>query len=438
MILNMIENKTPAKANHLSSWGIFIGLVVGTIIGLIFHAWGDSSIKDWVLINAIQPLGTIFLRSLFMIIVPLVAASLLVGVVNLGSGSLLKKLGWKVTLFYITTTLCAIVVGQSLINTLEPGSGIPQTMAEEAIESSRGQVESLKEKSAWVGKSLWPGIVDKIIPKNIIRQFGETNMLAIIFVSLLFGVALLGMATSPRKENFVGFFSVLSDISITIVGWIMKIAPYAVAALMINAVSSFGLTIMKNLVFYVLVVAGALLFQFFVVYGAILKFFLKVSPIAFYRKAMPIFLTAFSTSSSAATMPVTIRTLEKEFGVPESITTFSVPIGVTVNMDGTALFEVMAAVFIAQVFGVDLSLMEHFTLIFLVLVTSIGVAGVPGGSIPILMAAMASLNIPVEGIALILGVDRLLDMSRTVTNVTGDSVAALFLARSEKIPVNTE
>ena len=152
-----------------------------------------------------SPLGTIFLRSLFMIIVPLVAASLLVGVVNLGSGALLKKLGWKVTLFYITTTLCAIVIGQTLINTLEPGAGIPQTMAEEAIESSRGQVESLKEKSAWVGKSLWPGIVDKIIPKNILRQFGETNMLAIIFVSLLFGIALLGMAASPRKETFVGF-----------------------------------------------------------------------------------------------------------------------------------------------------------------------------------------------------------------------------------------
>ena len=436
----MTEHKVSrtSKTNHLSSWGIFIGLVVGAIIGLGFHTWGDSPVRDWILVNAIQPLGTVFLRSLFMIIVPLVAASLLVGVVNLGSGALLKKLGWKVTLFYITTTLCAIVIGQTLINTFQPGAGIPQEMAEEAIESSRGQVESLKEKSSWVGKSLWPGIVDKIIPKNIIREFSNTNMLAIIFVSLLFGIALLGMATSPKKDAFVGFFSVLSDISITLVGWIMKIAPYAVAALMINAVSSFGLVIMKNLMAYVLIVMGALLFQFFVVYGTILKFFLKISPLVFYRKAMAIFLTAFSTSSSAATMPVTIRTLEKEFGVPESITTFSVPIGVTVNMDGTALFEVMAAVFIAQVFGVDLSLMEHFTLIFLVLITSIGVAGVPGGSIPILMAAMAALNIPVEGIALILGVDRLLDMSRTVTNVTGDSVAALFLARSEKIPINTE
>ena len=433
-----MANFKTALSKNLSSWGIFIGLIIGTIIGLGFNAWGNNPIREWLLVNAIQPLGTIFLRSLFMIIVPLVAASLIVGVVNLASGELLKKLGWKVVLFYLSTTFCAIIVGQSMIDIFQPGTGIPKEVIAEAIDQTKGQVESLKEKSSWVGKSLWPGIIDKIIPKNIIHQFGETNMLAIIFVSLLFGMALLSMSASPKREAFVGVCSTLSDISITIVGWIMKTAPYAVAALMISAVSSFGLEIMGKVIMYVTIVAGALLIQFFIVYGAILKFILKIPPLAFYKKAIPIFLTAFSTSSSAATMPVTIRTLEKEFGIPESITTFSVPIGVTINMDGTALFEVMAAIFVAQVFGVDLSLMEHFTLVFLVLVTSIGVAGVPGGSIPILMAAMASLNIPVEGIALILGVDRLLDMSRTVTNVTGDSVAALFLARSEKIPINIE
>ena len=426
------------SSSALSNWGIFIGLVVGAAIGVVFHEWGSNPVRDWLLVNAIQPLGTIFLRSLFMVIVPLVAGSLLVGVVNLGSGQLLRKLGWKVALFYLSTTFCAIVVGQSIINTLQPGTGVPQEVTEKAIETSKSQIESLKEKSSWVGKSLWPGIVDKIIPKNILREYGATNMLAIIFVSLLFGMALLGMQGGAPKEAFIGFFDTLSEVSVKIVGWIMKIAPYAVAALMINAVSNFGIDVMQKLISYVLVVVAGLLIQFFVVYGFMLKFIVKVPVIQFYKKAIPIFLTAFSTSSSAATMPVTIRTLEKDFGVPNSITNFSIPIGVTVNMDGTALFEVMAAVFIAQVFGVDLSLMEHFTLVFLVLVTSIGVAGVPGGSIPILMAAMASLNIPVEGIALILGVDRLLDMCRTVTNVTGDSVAALFLARSEKVQLNLD
>ena len=431
--MGAMSNKV--SAGSLSNWGIFIGLVVGSIIGFVFHEWGTGSVRDWLLINAIDPIGDIFLNSLRMIIVPLVAGSLIVGIVNLGSGALLKKLGWKVVLFYMSTTFCAIVIGQSIITAIEPGKGIPQETIDEAIEASKGKVEDVKEKSSWVGKSLWPGIINKIIPKNILREYAATNMLAIIFVSLLFGMALLGMQ-GPPKEAFVGFFETLSEISIKIVGWIMKIAPYAVAALMIEAVANFGIEFMKKVVFYVLVVVGGLLVQFFIVYGCIIKFILKAPLLQFYKKALPIFLTAFSTSSSAATMPVTIRTLEKEFGVPNSITTFSIPIGVTVNMDGTALFEVMAALFVAQVFGVDLSIMEHFTLIFLVLITSIGVAGVPGGSIPILMAAMASLNIPVEGIALILGVDRFLDMCRTVTNVTGDSVAALFLARSEKVPLN--
>ena len=421
------------SSSALSNWGIFIGLVVGCIIGYFFHMWGVGSVRDWLLVNTIEPVGDIFLNSLRMIIVPLVVGSLLVGVVNLGSGALLKKLGWKVILFYLSTTFCAIMVGQTIINTVKPGVGIPQETIDKAIESEKDKVENVKEKSSWVSKSLWPGIINKIIPKNILKEYGATNMLAIIFVSLIFGMALLGMNNGPPKDAFVGFFQVLSDISIKVVGWIMKIAPYAVAALMIEAVAKFGIDPMIKVGKYVLVVMGALLVQFFITYGFILKFIIKISPLQFYKRAIPIFLTAFSTSSSAATMPVTIRTLEKSFGVPDSITTFSVPIGVTVNMDGTALFEVMAALFIAQVFGVDLSMMEHFTLVFLVLVTSIGVAGVPGGSIPILMAAMVSLNIPAEGMALIIGVDRLLDMCRTVTNVTGDTVAALFLARSEKV-----
>ncbi len=426
------------KHRALSSWGIFAGLIVGTIIGFLFHQWGASPVRDWLLVNAVAPLGDIFLLSLKMIIVPLVAGSLLVGVVNLGTGKLLKTLGWKVVLFYMTTTLCAILIGQTMINTFKPGVGFSEETAQQLVESEKDKVESYKEKSSWVGKSLWPGIVSKIIPQNILDEYAKSNMLAIIFVSILFGVALLGMNTGPPKEAFVGFFSTLSEISVKVVGWIMKIAPYAVAALMIKVVANFGIEVMFKVMEYILIVAGALLIQFFIVYGCILKLFLKISPFQFYKKAMPIFLTAFSTSSSAATMPVTIRTLEKSFGVPDSITTFSVPIGVTINMDGTAMFEVVAALFIAQVFGVDLSLAEHFTLVSLVLITSIGVAGVPGGSIPILVAAMVSMGIPAEGIALIIGVDRLLDMCRTVTNVTGDSVAALFLARSEKVQLKLD
>ena len=433
-----------AAQRQLSGWGIFIGLVVGTLLGWLFKEWGESSQEvhqslQWVLVHLIQPVGTVFLRSLYMVIVPLVAGSLLVGIVNLGTGALLRKLGWKLLFFYLTTTLCATLVGQTLINTVRPGEGLPDEVVAHAIESQKTQVEGLKEKSSWVGRSLWPGIVNKIIPKNILREYSDQNMLAIIFVSLLFGIALLGMKPGRAKEAFVGFFSILSETSIKIVGWIMKMAPYAVGALMTSTVASFGIEVIaNNLVWFVLTVLGALLIQFVFVYGALLRLFLKVPLLKFYKKASIIFVTAFGTSSSAATMPVTIRTLEKEFGVPDSVTTFSVPLGVTINMDGTALFEVMAALFIAQVFGVELSLVQHITLVVLVMVTSIGVAGVPGGSLPVLIMAMSTLGIPVEGIGLILGVDRLLDMCRTVINVTGDSVAALFLARSEKMPLSVD
>ncbi len=414
-----------------SNWGIFIGLIVGALIGYLFNCWGDNPTRQWILGNVITPVKMVFLRSLFMIIVPLVLSSLLVGVTNLGSKYLLRRLGWKVALFYLTTTFCAIVIGQVLINTVQPGGGVSQEEVHQAAEASKGKIDSLKPKVSWVSKSVWPGIVDNIIPKNILQAFSEGGMLAIIFVAIMFGMAILGMQNGPPRVAFIGFFSALSSASVTIIGWIMKIAPYAVAALMIDAVATFGIERMMNLLAYMLVVLAGLLVQFFVVYGLLLKFLVKISPLEFYKKALPIFLTAFSTSSSAATMPVTIRTLERRFGVPDSITTFSIPIGVTVNMDGTALFEVMAVIFIAQIFGVDLSLMQHITLVILVLLTSVGVAGVPGASTPILMAAMASVGVPVEGIGLILGVDRLLDMARTVTNVTGDSVATLFLAKSE-------
>src|SRR5690606_14055377 len=219
----------------------------------------------------------------------------------------------------------------------------------------------------------------------------------------------------------------LSDVSIVIIGWIMKFAPYAVAALMITSVAQFGLELMGNVAQYIGVVIFAYAIHFLVSYSLIVKFIIKMNPIEFYKKASEAIVTAFSTSSSNATIPTTTRVLEDNFKVSKTITNFSVPLGATINMDGTALFEMVAAVFIAQIFGIDVSLVGYISLIILMLVTSIGVAGVPGGSIPILMSAMAMVGIPPEGIAIILGVDRLLDMGRTMVNVTGDITAGLFV-----------
>ena len=327
--------------------------------------------------------------------------------------------------------MCALFIGQLLISSFQPGKNIPEEIREAQSQSIDSQVESLKDKSTWVNKNFWPHILHSVIPKNILDSFSKTNMLAIIFVSFLIGIALMKLPASAQKASFVALFSILGEVSIKIVGWIMYIAPLAVAALTAVNVAKFGAESLLTILYFVIIIISGLLIHFFIVYGFILKYIIKISPLKFYNLAMPIFLTAFSTSSSAATMPITIHTLEKNFNVPPDICSFSVPIGATVNMDGTAFFEVCTVIFFAQMFGIDLSFSEHIALILLMLVTSIGIVGIPGGSLPVIIAAMETFNIPIEAFALILGVDRALDMSRTTLNVTGDTVAALFLTHSE-------
>lgn len=428
------DNSASENEEKQVSTRIFVGLVIGAVIGLVFNIYfSDQEWMNWVLANVTGPIGSAFLQSLFMVVVPLVLSSLIVGVANLGTVEHLGRLGTRLGLFYLVTTLAAVLIGQFYINTIQPGTGITEAARNQAVQSMEGQISALEQKSKGVKTSLWPGIVTTIIPKNIVDALANTNMLAVIFVSFVFGISLLMNENKEGTQTVLSFLSAISESCIRIVGWIMHLAPYAVAALMINAVARFGLEVMGNVGLYILVVILGYLTQFFVTYSLVVKYVIRIPIKEFYKRILPIVATAFSTSSSSATMPTTMRTLEKRFGVPESITTFSIPLGMTVNMDGTALFEVVAALFVAQVFGVPIDMMGQVTLVILVLLTSIGVAGVPGGSIPILMSAMASLGIPPEGIALVLGVDRLLDMGRTVVNVTGDSTAALYLARVEKI-----
>lgn len=437
----MSDNKK--QKNLISAWGIFIGLLVGSLIGLLFNvlkthpSLGPMTI--WITDNIFFPAGNAFLQALFMIVVPLVFSSLLVGVANLTKGrSGLGRLSSRLVLFYACSTILATGTGQILVNTLKPGTTVEQEEADRAAEQMKGKLSALQTKSAMVEGSIWPGIVTKIIPKNIIQQFGETNMLAVIFVSLMFGLALLYLPTSSSKTSFIQFMSALSDISVLIIGWVMKLAPFAVAALVSIAVSTMGFDLMKKMGFYILVMLMGMAIHFCITYSLALKFLIRMPIRYFLTRMVPVFSTAFGTSSSSATMPVTMNTLETKLGVPRSIVNFSVPLGTVVNMDGTALFEVVATIFLAQLFGVEMTLASHFFLLAIVFITSIGVASVPGGSLPILMSAIVVLGIPPEGMAIIIGVDRLMDMCRTVVNVTGDSLAALFLAKTANINVPEE
>lgn len=435
-----MKNKKKTSSNRkTNTWGIFIGLIVGSIIGVVFNQLKTSSVAPftlWITNNIFYPVGNAFLQALFMIIVPLVLSSLIMGMSELGAGRSVGKLSRYLFGFYLCSTLLAIGIGQIYVNTLKPGAAIDKNVAVQAAKNMGDKLSSLEEKGSMVGSSLWPGIVSKIIPKNIIDQFGKNNMLAVIFVSLLFGMALLYLPSGPPKDTFLSFMSALTSISILVIEWIMKLAPYAVASLIAVAVSEFGLDLMERMLSYILVVVLGMLTHILISYGFCLKFLIKIPIVEFFKRIAPILTTSFSTSSSSATMPVTINTLQKNFGVPKSIVNFSVPIGTIVNMDGTALFEVVAVVFIAQIFGIDLNLTSHILLVLIVLIASVGIAGVPGGSLPVLMSAVVVLGIPSEGIAIILGVDRLLDMGRTTVNVTGDSIATLFLAKTENVNIH--
>lgn len=431
------ESSSPAVESKVST-RIFFGLIIGTIIGVFFNLWGENPSRQWILDNITAPLGSSFLQCLLMVVIPLVFSSLIVGIGNLGSIEHLGRLGVRLAIFYFCTVLTATLIGQFLINTIRPGDGLPEETRQAAMAQMQDQVSLLQKQSANVRESLWPGLVTTIIPDNFVGAFAQRNMLGIIFISLIFGIAFLSI---ENKQNAATLFATLAAVSegcIKIVEWIMKIAPLAVAALMINAVTHFGLEIMGNVLMYMGVVILGYLIHFFISYGAVVKFLIKIPVVEFYRRLMPIVATAFSTSSSNATMPTSIRTLESNFNVPKEITTFTIPLGATINMDGTALFEVIAALFIAQVFGIELGMSGQITLVILILMTSVGVGGIPGGSIPLLMSSMAAVGIPPEGIALILGVDRLLDMGRTVLNVTGDALAALYLARHEGVDIDSQ
>ena len=431
------------KFKFLKGWGIFIGFVVGGLIGLLFNYFeaiplyipfaGKVDIALLLTDHLFLPVGDLFLQSLRMIIVPLVFSSLIVGVGSISSSASIGRHGRRLFLFYTFSTFIAIFIGQIMMGTFKPGNKISPEKRDKIASLMNEKMSSIQQKSSMVGSSLWPGILTKIVPRNIIKQFGEENMLAVIFVSILFGLSLLYMPKGPPKSSVINFMTAFSDMSVIVIKWIMATAPYAVAALIAVSFAHMGLDLVYSLGQYILVMAGGMLIHLFISYSFFLKFLVKIPLIQFFARIVPVWTTAFSTSSSAATMPVTMGTLENRLGAPRGIVSFSIPIGVTVNMDGTALFEVAAALFIAQAYGIPITISGAALLVAIVFITSVGIAGVPGGSIPILMSSIVILGLPPEGIALILGVDRLLDMGRTVVNVTGDSVAALYLSRKEGV-----
>lgn len=408
---------------------IIIGMALGILFGLVAVKTGlETFTENWV-----KPWGKIFLNLLKLIAVPLIFVSLVKGISSLTDISKLSRIGLKTIVLYIVTTVFAIVVGLSLVNSIRPGDVFPDDKKLEYKEKfgatlleKDDHVQQVKEQSPL------QFLVD-IVPENIVEaSSNNANMLQVIFFAILFAIAMILLPASTT-EIVSGFFDGLNDIILKIIDIIMRAAPYGVFALMAGLIVDFSgdKDVFSALGLYMLTVVTGLMLLIIFFYPALNFFISKIKPVRFLKGILPTQLVAFSTSSSAATLPVTMKQCTNELGVSRGVANFVLPVGVTINMDGTSAYIAIGTVFIAQVFGISLDLGDQLKIVVMVVLASIGSPGIPGGSIVMLMIVLNSLGLPEEGLALILGVDRPLDMLRTVVNVTGDSTVSAIVAKSE-------
>ncbi len=400
---------------------ILLGLLLGAAFGVVANRFGWHNF----VIEYVKPIGTAFVKLITMVVIPLVFASLLVGTASLNDIRKLGRIGIRTGGYYLTTTVIAITIGLMLANVLKPGSSLPAETKAQLL-ASGGQDIDARVDELLDEPSLKDTLLG-IIPSNPIRSFAEGNMLQVIFFALITGICLT-LIPDARGVPVIAFFEGLNDTMVQMVHVIMRIAPYAVFALIAAVTANFGSYILVVLLKYALVVLLGLVVQVSVVYPTAIKVLAHAKVGDFFRGIRPAQLIAFSSGSSSATLPVTMECAEENLGVPREISSFALPLGATINMDGTALYQGVAAVFIAQVYGIDLSLGQQLTIVLTATLASIGAAGTPGAGMATLVIVLKSIGVPVEGIGLILGMDRILDMCRTTVNVTGDASCAMVVS----------
>ena len=403
-------------------WQILIALVLAAIMGSITGTEGSLFGIHWMPVYVF--IGTLFLNALKMIVVPLVVSAIISGIGAIGDKGGFGRLGLKTLGYYVMTSFIAIMIGLVLVNIIQPGV----THAPPPVIEQNDHVAAAVE-----GKGMGDiaNVFLRMIPTNIVQAAADGQMLGLIFFSLLFGYFLTKIHGEPRTV-MQNFWQGLFDVMMHMTDWVMKFAPLGVFGLVAASIAKTGFDQFGNLALFFLTVTLALAVHFFVVMPLILKFLGGVkNPWLHYQAMLPALLTAFSTSSSASTLPVTMESVEERAGVSNRISSFVLPLGATVNMDGTALYECVAAIFIAQLFGVHLDLATQLLIVFVALTTSIGVAGIPSASLVAISIILVAVGLPAEAIGLLLVVDRLLDMMRTTVNIFSDSVGAVVIARSE-------
>lgn len=399
---------------------IAIGMVVGITIGVFA---GESAV-------VMKPLGELFLRLIRMVVVPLVFSSLLVGTATLGDPKKLGRIGGKTIGYYMVTTAIAITIGLLIGNIVQPGAVLDEASQQRLLADFGSQADASAERLRER-----PSVTDtllNIVPTNPFSALANGSMLQIIFFALLFGVALTLVRKKTHKDAVLLFFDGISEAMIQVVHIVMRLAPFGVAALIAAAVGQFGVDVLRALALYSVCVLGGLFLHATVVYPTALRLFSGMRFRRFFAGIRPAQLIAFSTSSSNAALPVTMECATERLGVSEQVAAFVLPLGATVNMDGTALYQGVATVFIAQVYGMQLGVGDQLTIVLMATLASVGAAGVPGVGVITLAMVLEQLGLPLSGIALILGVDRILDMARTAVNVTGDASAAIIVAASEE------
>ena len=435
-----LDDKTADKPKGIAlHTKILLGLLVGVLggLGVNWTLGGDHPNVVWLVSNITQPVGTLFLSLLLMIVVPLVFSSLVVGVAGIGDIRKLGRIGLKSFAYTLLISGLSVVIGLGLANLLEPGRKISEDVAVQLKEKFSGGAASAadaQKKAAEAAKSdsALMQAVKTVVPQNVFNSVSGTspNMIHVMFFALIIGIAIT-LISSSVTAPFVGFMEALFAITSKIIDIIMKFAPYAVACLIFNNVAQFGLDLLQSLAWFVATVLLGLGIHFFGVYSLSIYFLSRINPLEFFRRVRTVIVTAFSTSSSNATLPTALRIGEENLGIPKEINSFVLTVGATANQNGTALYEGVTVLFIAQLAGVELTLGLQLLVVLYAIIGGIGTAGVPSGSIPFIIGILAMIGIDPALIAIILGVDRILDMCRTTLNVVGDLTAATFVARSE-------
>ncbi|MFA4951402.1 dicarboxylate/amino acid:cation symporter [Brevundimonas sp.] len=411
-------------------WLMLIGFVVGLGGGLAVNmlVGPETEWVVWVTTNITGPAGQIFLRLLFMLVIPLLFSALVVGVAEMGDLKSLGRAGWKTLALTILMSGIAVIIGLVMVNVFQPGAGVDRILADQLLAQGAegaGNIVDNAPESIQLGQFFL-----ELIPSNVFTAAAENQILPVMVFALIFGIGLV-MAKSPATDRLQQTIEGILEVTMKLINLVIKLAPFAIAFLMFNLAALFGWELLVRLAAFTGVAVGAMAIHMFVVYPTIVWTLGKRSPLAFFRGIREPMVVAFSTASSNATLPVALKAADEQLGLPRKIARFVLTVGATANQNGTALFEGVTVLFLAQFFGIELSLFQQFVVMLVCILGGIGTAGVPAGSLPVVAMILVMVGVPAEGIGLVLGVDRFLDMCRTTLNVTGDLVLATVVSRGE-------